>query len=141
MMAATSIVRAQQIIIARVEGCLREFDMTFAAYEALVLLSFTRTGALPLGKMGGRLMIHPASVTNIVDRLTGQGRVERLPHPSDRRTILAQITDEGRRVVKEATDAVVDISLGMEGLSQREIESLSKNLVKFRREAGDFVAD
>ena len=53
--------------------------------------------------MGQRLMIHPTSVTNIIDRLEQQGLVRRLPHPTDGRTTLAEITDEGRSLAKRAT--------------------------------------
>jgi len=66
MAAATSIMRAQQVVLAAVDGVLRPFGLTFARYEGLVLLSFSRQGSLPLGKMGDRLMIHPTSVTNII---------------------------------------------------------------------------
>ncbi|MGA8371088.1 MAG: hypothetical protein WB765_13240, partial [Acidimicrobiales bacterium] len=59
MAAATSIMRAQQVVLAAVDGALRPFGLTFARYEGLVLLSFSRGGSLPLGKMGERLMIHP----------------------------------------------------------------------------------
>ena len=65
MAGATSLMRAQQIVLAAVDGALRPFGLTFARYEGLVLLSFSRNGSLPLGKMGRRLMIHPTSVTNI----------------------------------------------------------------------------
>jgi DNA-binding MarR family transcriptional regulator len=139
MAAATSIMRAQQIILASVDEAVREFGLTFARYEALVLLSFTKNGSLPLGKMGERLMIHPASVTNIIDRLDAQGLVKRVPHPTDRRAILAEITDEGRRLVKEATDAVVEISVGFTGLTDAETKTLIRLLAKFRKNAGDFI--
>src|SRR3954463_15060788 len=69
MAAATSIMRAQQIVLAAVDGALRPLGLTFARWEALVLLSFTRTGSLPLNKIGERLMVHPTSVTNTIDRL------------------------------------------------------------------------
>jgi DNA-binding MarR family transcriptional regulator len=105
MAAATSIMRAQQIVLGAVDAALRPLGLTFARYEALVLLSFTKTGSLPLGKMGQRLMIHPTSVTNIIDRLTEAGLVERIPHPIDRRATLAHITDAGRDLVVLATKA------------------------------------
>jgi DNA-binding MarR family transcriptional regulator len=139
MAAATSIMRAQQIILASVDEAVREFGLTFARYEALVLLSFTQNGSLPLGKMGERLMIHPASVTNIIDRLDAQGLVKRVPHPTDRRAILAEITDDGRKVVKEATDSVVEISVGFTGLTDAETKTLIRLLAKFRKNAGDFI--
>src|SRR4029453_19377505 len=97
MSPTTSIMRAQQLILAAVDEALRPLDLTFARYEALVLLAFSRQGSLPMGKMGDRLMLHPTSVTNIIDRLERQGLVDRLAHPTDRRTTLAAITDEGRR--------------------------------------------
>ena len=138
MAAATAIMRAQQIVLASVDEALRPFDLTFARYEALVLLQFSRKGSLPLGKMGERLMIHPTSVTNIADRLEAQGFIRRVPHPTDRRTTLAEITEEGRAVVEEATKAVTAVAFAMDGLSERELEQLIRLLRKLRLSAGDF---
>jgi DNA-binding MarR family transcriptional regulator len=138
MAAATSIMRAQQIVLARVDEALRPFELTFARYEALVLLTFSRRGSLPLGKMGERLMIHPTSVTNIVDRLQAQGLVRRVDHPTDRRTTLCEITARGRRLVDKATDAVTAVDLGISGLTDREVGQLTGLLGKLRRASGDF---
>jgi DNA-binding MarR family transcriptional regulator len=138
MAAATSIMRAQQIVLASVDEALKPFVLTFARYEALVLLTFSRRGSLPLGKMGERLMVHPTSVTNIVDRLEAQGFVERVAHPTDRRTTLCQITDAGRAVAEKATDAVTAVDLGISGLTDRQVEELTRLLEKLRRSSGDF---
>ena len=83
-------------------------------------------------------MIHPTSVTNIVDRLEAQGFIRRVAHPTDRRTTLAEITDEGRAVVEEATRAVTEVSFAMDGLTERELEQLIRLLRKLRLSAGDF---
>ena len=139
MAAATSIMRAQQIVQANVDDALRPFELTFARYEALVLLSFTRTGALPMGKMGQRLMIHPTSVTNIVDRLEAQGLVRRLAHATDRRTTLVEITEEGRRLVQVATKDVVATAFGLDALTEEELDQLTGLLRKMRVGADDFV--
>jgi len=138
MAAATSIMRAQQIVLAAVDDALKPFDLTFARYEALVLLTFSQRGSLPLGKMGERLMIHPTSVTNIVDRLEAQGLVRRLDHPTDRRTTLCEITPVGRSLVARATKAVTAVDLGIAGLSEREVETLTQLLGKLRVSSGDF---
>ena len=69
MRAATSVFRVQQILLARFDEALRPHDLTFARYEVLVLLTFSRTGELPLKVIGSRLMVHPTSVTNAIDRL------------------------------------------------------------------------
>src|SRR6185437_3112743 len=104
MAAVTSIMRAQQILLAELDGLLRPFDLTFARYEALVLLSFSRTGALPLRLIGERLMVHPTSVTNTIDRLERAELVVRRPNPQDRRGTLAEITPAGREVMLAATE-------------------------------------
>ena len=55
-------------------GCRRPgHGLTFAAYEALRLLAFSSRGSLPMGKMGERLMVHLASVTNVITRLEHRG--------------------------------------------------------------------
>jgi DNA-binding MarR family transcriptional regulator len=140
MAAATSIMRAQQMVLAAVDGALRPFGLTFARYEGLVLLLFSRKGSLPLGKMGPRLMIHPTSVTNIIDRLEAQGLVRRVPHPTDGRTTLAEITDEGRTLAQQATRAVNAVTFGLDALSPRDLQDLMRIVRKLRLQAGDFTA-
>jgi DNA-binding MarR family transcriptional regulator len=141
MSATTSIMRAQQICLATMDEVLRPFDLTFARYEALVLLAFSRQGSLPLGKMGDRLMLHPTSVTNIIDRLERQGLVSRIAHPTDRRTTLAAITDEGRRVVSKATEAVSATGFGLGALTEGELDQITAVLRKLRIHAGDFPGE
>src|SRR5450432_1685882 len=81
MRVATSIMRAQQILLGRYDELLKPHGLSFARYEVLVLLRFSRYGALPLGRIGERLMVHPTSVTNSIDRLGNVGFVERRPNP------------------------------------------------------------
>jgi DNA-binding MarR family transcriptional regulator len=138
MTATTSIMRVHQIILSRVDDALRPFDLTFARYEALVLLAFSRQGALPLGKIRDRLMLHATSVTNIVDRLEAQGLVQRTSHPTDRRTTLAEITDDGRRLVDKATEAVSATDFGVGALADDELDQVTGLLRKIRIDAGDF---
>src|SRR5215475_14037460 len=77
MAAVTSLMRVQQLLLSRIEDSLKPYGLTFAAYEALQLLAFARTGSLPMGKMGKRLMVHPASVTNAITKLEQRGLVRR----------------------------------------------------------------
>lgn len=138
MAAITSVMRAHQLLLAHVDGVLRPFGLTFARYEALALLRFSRAGELPLGKMGDRLMVHPASMTNAIDRLESQGLVERRPHPSDGRTVLARITDAGSDTVRRATEALVESRFGLAGLDEVECREMTRLVRKLRVAAGDF---
>lgn len=138
MAAVTSVFRAQQIFLARIDAVLRPLELTFARYEVLMLLSFSRTGALPLNKVGARLQVHPTSVTNAVDRLERQGLIRRVPHATDKRTTLAEITEEGRRVALKATDAVNREVFDLPGLTAAQLDELVGLLGELRAGAGDF---
>lgn len=138
MAAVTSLTRAHQILLKQVDATLQPLELTFARYEALVLLHFSRAGELPLGKMGARLQVHPASVTNAVDRLEAAGYVQRAAHPTDGRTTLARITPAGRDVVAVATQALAEIRFGAVGLDDAAARRVTDELTAMRRAAGDF---
>jgi DNA-binding MarR family transcriptional regulator len=140
MRAATSVFRVQQILLARFDEVLRPLELTFARYEVLVLLTFSRSGRLPLKVIGSRLMVHPTSVTNAIDRLVAAGYVERRPNPEDGRGVLAGITARGQDVVEQATRALTDLDFGMADLPEAERETLYELLKRLRLGAGD-VAD
>lgn len=138
MAAVTSIVRAQQIVLQRIDTVLRPLDLTFARYEILTLLSFAKSGSLPMTKMGALLQVHPTSVTSAVDRLESQGFVERLPHPTDRRAVLASITEAGRTRALAATAALNGQVFEQLGISEHQIGQLRTVLKALRANAGDF---
>jgi DNA-binding MarR family transcriptional regulator len=138
MSVVTSIMRVQQLFMGKVDAVLRPHDLTFARFEVLRLLAFSREGSLPLGKIGSRLQVHPASVTSAIDRLERQGFVVRLPHPTDGRAILAEITDAGRQVVDRATVDLNDSAFTQLGLPEGDLAELVRILRDMRRRAGDF---
>jgi DNA-binding MarR family transcriptional regulator len=140
MRAVTSIMRAQQILIAQLDTLLRRYGVTFSRYEALVLLTFSRDGSLPLSKIGERLQVHATSVTNVIDRLEGAGLVRREPNPRDGRGTLAVITDDGRRVAEQATAELNAARFGLGALGTADLDRLFAVLRDLRLAAADFVA-
>ncbi len=138
MRAVTSIMRAQQILIAELDGMLRPFGITFSRFEALVLLVHSHGGALPLSKIGERLQVHATSVTNVIDRLEGAGLVRREPNPEDGRGTLAVITPEGLDVARKATAEFNAARFGMAALDLDELQRVFTILRRLRVEAGDF---
>ena len=141
MRAATSIFRVQQILLARFDEVLKPHGLTFARYEVLVLLTFSRLGELPLKVIGSRLMVHPTSVTNAIDRLVAAGYVDRRPNPADGRGVLAAITEQGRGVVEAATTALMDLDFGLTELDEQERSDLFALLRAVRLGAGDVAGD
>ena len=105
-----------------------------------MLLHFSGTGALPLGKIGERLQVQAGSVTNAIDRLEADGLVERRPHDTDGRATLAVITPSGPgsrprrdgRVERARFRAAVDVV-------DRQTRDAFGVLRSMRVDAGDFV--
>ncbi|HEY2478193.1 MAG TPA: MarR family transcriptional regulator [Solirubrobacterales bacterium] len=138
MVAVTSVMRVHQILMARLNELLEPFGLTFPRYEALMLLHFSSRGSLPLGKIGERLQVHRTSVTNTIDGLEREKLVRRVPHETDRRAVLAEITPAGRKVAERATEALNAARFATEPLSNAELEELSGILQELRSGAGDF---
>jgi DNA-binding MarR family transcriptional regulator len=135
--AASGLVRAAGAATARIDQILRPFGLTFARFEVLLLLTWTRSGSMPLGRMRDRLLIHQAAVTNLVDRLERDGLVRRVPHAKDRRTTLAEITGKGRTVVLPATRSIAEgLRLGISDEHAVEVFELVQRL---RRAAGEIA--
>ena len=134
MRLATSIMRVHQIVLARLDGALKPFGITFARYEVLRLLSFSSSGSLPLSKIGERLMVHPTSVTNVIDRLVADGLVDRNIDPADRRRVLASLTPAGLKVLDAATEALTELDFGVGGVSAQDQRTIHELLTPLRRD-------
>lgn len=138
MAAVTSIMRAQQLVLADVEAALKPFDLSFARFELLRLLAFSRGGRMPMASVVSRLQVHPASVTSVVDRLAKTDLVRREPHPEDGRATMLVLTEGGRRLVERATEALNDEVFARILLSPEDMSSLTGILARMRKAAGDF---
>jgi DNA-binding MarR family transcriptional regulator len=137
MAMVTSVVRAHQLLMERIDAVLRPRDLTFARYEVLRLLSFTREAAMPMSRLGSLLQVHPTSVTNAVDRLVAQGYVDRVRGEADKRVVRAVLTDAGREAVEEATAALNAEVFEAPGLPADDVRDLTGRLTALRAGLGD----
>jgi DNA-binding MarR family transcriptional regulator len=138
MRAVTSLMRVHQLVLTELDELLRPLGLTFARYEVLVLLSFSRRGSLPLGRIGERLQVHATSVTPLVKRLEAAELLLRTPHPEDGRAVLASITPKGRAVMEQATELIVGARFALGALSEEQCDELTTLLATPRTAAGDF---
>lgn len=136
MAMVTSLVRVHQLLTERIDGLLRPLDLTFARYEVLRLLAFSRR-PMPMTRLGSLLQVHPASVTNAVDRLETQGFVVRERSEQDGRVILADITEDGRDITERATVRLNGEVFADPGLSPADVHALTLLLTAYRSQAGD----
>lgn len=135
--AVVSVMRGWQILLGQANALLHPLGLTFARYQVLGLL---RGGErLPLGQVGARLWITPGTVTSSVDRLETAGLIRRVPDPGDGRTVLAEITAEGRGVFDKAVDALNGGLFSTLPLSEHELSQLVRLMNKVRARAGDTI--
>jgi DNA-binding MarR family transcriptional regulator len=79
------------------------------------------------------LMISSAGITSRLDRLETRGLVRRERHPNDRRGVLVELTEEGRRVLDEAvkanTEAERELIAALGPAEARDLATLLKKML------------
>lgn len=139
MTLVTSVMRAQQLLLAKVDATLKPFALSFARYEVLRLLAFSRTGRLPLSSVVARLQVHPTTVTSTAERLVRDGLIVREPHPHDGRAALLALTEAGRELVERATEALNAGVFASPGVDRADAAELVAIVARLRKDAGDFA--
>ena len=139
MAAITAVMRTASIFLQRADSILRPHGLTFARFEVLALLGFSKRGSLPMTHASRLLQVHATSLTNSVDRLEATGLVRRLQHPTDGRTRLLELTAEGADVLAAARDDLNGKLFADSGLPAADARELFQILSRFRRASGDFL--
>jgi DNA-binding MarR family transcriptional regulator len=120
---------------------MRRHDLTFARYEVLTWLATDPEPSLTLSWISKTLRIPPATVTNVIDRLEADKLVQRVPHPSDARTTLAEITPRGRKAANNATRDLNSTVYERIGLSEQQRKQLIDLLAELRASGNEFDVD
>jgi DNA-binding MarR family transcriptional regulator len=99
-----------------------------------ILCQLVKAGEpLPLSRLAERLACVKSNVTQLIDRLENDGLVRRLQDPKDRRSTLASITREGRRLYDEGNRAVEQAERELFGhLDPAQRETLREICASFR---------
>jgi DNA-binding MarR family transcriptional regulator len=92
---AFELLGALSSVEARLEAALEPLGLSLAKYGALSRL-VAAAEPLPLSTLAERCACVRSNITQLVDRLEAEKLVIRVNDPRDRRSILAELTDEGR---------------------------------------------
>lgn len=140
MAAFMSVLRSQTQIVENAHAVLNELSLSITDYAALVFLGLSPDHRQPLGKVAERLLIGAGRCSYVIDRLEQRGLVERQPHPTDRRTTLAVLTDEGFICVRGAAERLDRIGYGFGPVDRQVLAQLVDSLAVVRRSAGEAVS-
>jgi DNA-binding MarR family transcriptional regulator len=94
---AMNLVLTADLLVKRIATLLQPLQLTPASGLVLSMLA-DASSPLPPHAIADRLIISRATVTGLLDSLESREYLRRLPHPSDRRMILAEVTPKGRQV-------------------------------------------
>ena len=93
---AMNLVLTADLLLKRIATLLQPFHLTPASGLVLSILADSES-SLPPNEIADRLIVSRATVTGLLDSLERQSYIRRLPHPTDRRMILVEITETGRQ--------------------------------------------
>ncbi|WP_313814530.1 MarR family transcriptional regulator [Glutamicibacter sp.] len=139
MAAITALMRSASIFLQRADAILKPHGLTFARFEVLALLGFSKRGSLPMNQASRLLQVHATSLTNSVDRLEATGMVRRVQHPTDGRTRLLELTTKGKGVLIDARQDLNVQLFSNSGMPEADAKDLSQILSRFRHSQGDFL--
>jgi DNA-binding MarR family transcriptional regulator len=96
---AASVLRTANRLLSEIDRRRRTVvDLSASASQILAIVE----GAgepLPPHVIADRLLITSGTMTSLLDTLERRGLIRRVPHPSDRRKLLIDITDEAREIL------------------------------------------
>jgi DNA-binding MarR family transcriptional regulator len=135
--AMAALLRTHQVVGAALDRTLRAHDLSRTAYLLMSTLQMSGDRTRPLGQLSKHMMVHPTTVTLVIDQLEKRDLVTRAPHPTDRRTVLATLTDAGAELMTKANDALAEIGYGLPGVSSQLAVTMTEILRQVRERVGD----
>ena len=102
-MITDSLLTASRLLVAISVRSIAQVDDTITIPQFRTLVILSNRGPVNLATLATLLGVQPSATGRMVDRLVGAGMIDRLPHPTSRRELLAALTKRGRDVVAKVT--------------------------------------
>jgi DNA-binding MarR family transcriptional regulator len=132
-----ALMRAYWTMVTELDRLLKPHNLSRTGFLLMATLLISREHTRPLGQLSRWLMVHPTTVTLVIEQLAERGLIVRTPHPTDRRTVLATLTDEGRRAVTKAAHDLAEARFGLIDVGAPLAERLTGVLGQVRARMGD----
>ncbi|WP_409426290.1 MarR family transcriptional regulator [Mycobacterium sp. SMC-11] len=136
-----ALLTASRLLVAISAHSIAQVDETITIPQFRTLVILSNRGAMNLATLASLLGVQPSTTGRMVDRLVGAGLIDRLPHPTSRRELVADLTARGRDVVHQVTAlrraAIADI---VATLPAKERHGLVSALTAFTAAGGEPAA-
>src|SRR2546428_12686436 len=98
------------------------FGLSEGRFQILVRLKHQPTGRFAMGELAEMLDVSPRTVTGLVDNLERDGLVKRVDDPNDRRSVYAELTEQGRERIETLWRETAGVQLALtKGLKESEV--------------------
>jgi DNA-binding MarR family transcriptional regulator len=136
-----ALLTASRLLVAISAHSIARVDETITIPQFRTLVILSTRGPVNLATLAGLLDVQPSAAGRMVDRLVTAGLIDRLPHPTSRRELLAALTDRGREVVRQVTaQRRGEIARIVEGMPSTERRGLVRALTAFTTAGGEPAA-
>jgi DNA-binding MarR family transcriptional regulator len=98
-----ALLTASRLLMAISAHSIAKVDETITIPQFRTLVILSNRGPINLATLASLLGVQPSATGRMVDRLVAAGLIDRLPHPTSRRELLAALTNRGRDVVRRVT--------------------------------------
>jgi DNA-binding MarR family transcriptional regulator len=137
-----ALLTASRLLVAISAHSIAQVDETITIPQFRTLVILSNRGPMNLATLAGLLGVQPSATGRMVDRLVGAGLIDRLPHPSSRRELLAALTTRGRQVVQQVTaHRRTEIARIVEQMPPPERHGLVRALTAFTAAGGEPAAN
>jgi DNA-binding MarR family transcriptional regulator len=136
-----ALLTASRLLVAISAHSIARVDETITIPQFRTLVILSTRGPVNLATLAGLLDVQPSAAGRMVDRLVTAGLIDRLPHPTSRRELLAALTDRGREVVRQVTaQRRGEIARIVERMPSTERHGLVRALTAFTTAGGEPAA-
>ena len=135
---ADALLTSSRLLVAVSARSIGQVDETITIPQFRTLVILSNQGPINLATLAGLLGVQPSATGRMVDRLVAAGLIDRLPHPTSRRELLAELTKRGREVVRRVTAyRRAEIAAIVEKMPSPERHGLVRALKAFTAAGGE----
>jgi len=137
--AMAALLRTHQTVAAAMDKILRGQNLSRTGYLLMSTLRMSRSHTRPLGQLSKHLIVHPTTVTLVIDQLEKRDLVSRAPHPTDRRDAVLGEGGEHGAAVDKASGELAAAGFGLPDVSPQLTIALTEILRQVRGQIGDIA--
>ena len=127
-----SLLTASRLLVAISANSIARVDETITIPQFRTLVILSNHGPINLATLSNLLGVQPSATGRMVDRLVAAGMIDRTPHPTSRRELLAALTKRGRDVVAKVTvNRHAEIARIVQKMPPRERQGMVRALTAF----------